>query len=207
MSTALVYNLDAEKIGEESLKDDIFNIDSNESCIYEAVVAHLKNKRAGSASVKNRALVKGSGKKQWRQKGTGRARSGTRKNPIWRGGGVIFGPQPKNYNYRLTKKKKRLAIKSVLSDKLRDNSLILLDDVKMDVPKTKTIEAFLDKLNYLDKILFIVSKDDAVLKKSVRNLWNAKVINQDNINTYDLLNAKKLIIKKDVIPFIEENLK
>lgn len=207
MLTALVYNLDAEKIGEHELKDEIFNIDSNESCVYEAVVAHLKNKRAGTVAVKNRALIKGSSKKPWRQKGTGRARAGSRKSPIWKGGGVVFGPTPKNYNYRITKKKKRKAIKSVLSDRARANNLILLDNIKLDVPKTKAVELFLNKLEYVDKVLFIVSKEDETLKKSVRNLWNAKVINQDNINTYDLLNAQKIIIKKDVIPFIEENLK
>lgn len=207
MLTALVYNLDAEKIGEQELNGDIFNIKSNENCVYEAVVAHLKNKRAGTVSVKNRALVKGSSKKPWRQKGTGRARVGSRKNPVWRGGGVIFGPTPKDYNYHLTKKKKRIAIKSVLSDRCRENNIIFIDNIDLEVPKTKIIESFLDKLEYYDNILFIVTKNDEILKKSIRNLWKVKVINQDNINTYDLLNAKKIVIKKDVLPYIEENLK
>ena len=207
MATALVYNLNGEKIDDYNLDDNIFNIDVNQNCIYEAVVAHLKNKRVCFASVKNRALIRGSGRKPWRQKGTGRSRAGTKKSPIWVGGGRTFGPQKKDYKYKLTKKKKRKAIKSALSDKVKNESLILLDDVNLEVPKTKVIKKFLDKMNLKNRILFIISNKDLNLKKSIRNLKNANVINYNNINTYNIVNSNHIIIKKDAVLKIEENLK
>ncbi len=207
MATSIVYNLSGNKISETELKDEIFDIDVNTSCIYEAVVAHLRNRRTGLAAVKNRAKIKGSMRKLWRQKGTGRARAGTKKNPVWVGGGVTFGPQPKDFKYKLTKKKKRKAIKSALSDKYKNESLILIDEINLDKPKTKSIKEFLDKMKFDKKCLFIVSSKDENFRKSIKNLKNANVINFENINTYEIVNSKYLVIKKDIISNIEENLK
>lgn len=207
MATAIIYNLNGEKIGDCELNDNVFNINVNENCIYEAIVAYLRNKRTGTASVKTRAAVTGSSKKPWRQKGTGRARSGTRKSPVWIGGGITFGPKPRDYTYKITKKKKRIALKSALSDKVKNNNLIIIDEVKFDTPKTKTVQEFLNKMNYDKKTLFIIPKEDELFFKSIRNIPNAKVIKSGNINTFDIVNARNVVVKKDVIANIEENLK
>ena len=208
MATSSVYNLNGEKTSDYDLNDDIFNIVVNTNCIYEAVMAHLRNRRVSVAAVKNRSEIKGSGRKPWRQKGTGRARAGTRKSPIWVGGGVTFGPQPRDFKYKLTKKKKRKAIKSALSDKLKNDNLILLEEGSLEEPKTKVIKKFLDKMKFDNKkVLFIISSKDETLRKSIRNIKKAYVINSDNINTYDIVNSNQLIIQKDLISRIEENLK
>jgi len=207
MAIAGIYNLNGEKLGEYELNDEVFNSEINTNCIYEGIVAYLRNKRLGTASTKTRAEIVGSSKKPWRQKGTGRARAGTRKSPLWIGGGITFGPKPRDYTYKFTKKKKRIALKSGLTNKCKENKIIIIDEINLETPKTKVIQNFLNKMNLNKKTLFIINKEDEILKKSIRNIPTTKVINVNNINIYDLVNADTIVIKKDSVSKIEENLK
>ncbi|HOK41202.1 MAG TPA: 50S ribosomal protein L4 [bacterium] len=207
MAIAGIYNLNGEKLGEYELNDEVFNSEINTNCIYEGIVAYLRNKRLGTASTKTRAEIVGSSKKPWRQKGTGRARAGTRKSPLWIGGGITFGPKPRDYTYKFTKKKKRIALKSGLTNKCKENKIIIIDEINLETPKTKVIQNFLNKMNLNKKILFIISKEDEILKKSIRNIPTTKVINVNNINIYDIVKADTIVIKKDLVSKIEEKLK
>lgn len=203
MANLKVIDQKGKNAGEVTLKDDVFGIEPNESVVFDAIIRQRAGRRQGTSKVKNRSAVRGGGKKPWKQKGTGRARQGSIRSPQWRGGGVVFGPTPRSYAYSMPRKQRRLAIKSVLSQKLIDQDLIVLDQLTMSAPKTKEFKSILDSLNIEGKVL-IVSEDKNV-QLSARNLPKVKVITINGLNVEDVVNCDKLILTKDAIEKIEEN--
>ena len=203
MANLKVIDQKGKDAGEVTLKDEVFGIEPNESVVFDAIIRQRAGKRQGTSKVKNRSAVRGGGKKPWKQKGTGRARQGSIRSPQWRGGGVVFGPTPRSYAYSMPRKQRRLAIKSVLSQKLIDKNLIVLDQLTMSAPKTKEFKSMLDSLNIEGKAL-VVSEDKNV-QLSARNLPKVKVVPINGLNVEDVVNYDKLILTKDAIEKIEEN--
>ncbi|MCO6531090.1 MULTISPECIES: 50S ribosomal protein L4 [Lactobacillus] len=203
MANLKVIDQKGKDAGEVTLKDEVFGIEPNESVVFDAIIRQRAGKRQGTSKVKNRSAVRGGGKKPWKQKGTGRARQGSIRSPQWRGGGVVFGPTPRSYAYSMPRKQRRLAIKSVLSQKLIDQDLIVLDQLTLSAPKTKEFKSILDSLNIEGKVL-VVSEDKNV-QLSARNLPKVKVITINGLNVEDVVNYDKLILTKDAIEKIEEN--
>ena len=203
MANLKVIDQKGKDAGEVTLKDEVFGIEPNESVVFDAIIRQRAGKRQGTSKVKNRSAVRGGGKKPWKQKGTGRARQGSIRSPQWRGGGVVFGPNPRSYAYSMPRKQRRLAIKSVLSQKLIDKNLIVLDQLTMSAPKTKEFKSMLDSLNIEGKVL-VVSEDKNV-QLSARNLPKVKVVPINGLNVEDVVNYDKLILTKDAIEKIEEN--
>ncbi len=190
-----------------TLTDSIFGIEPNDHAIYLDVKLILANKRQGTHKSKERADISGSTRKIKKQKGTGTARMGSIKSPVLRGGGRVFGPKPRNYGFKLNKKVKQLAKKSALTYKAKDNSIMVLEDLKMDAPKTKDFTALLDNLNLLyDKVLFVLPEDNKNVYLSSRNIQGTKVVTADSLNTYDVLNANKVIIIEGSVQKIENTL-
>jgi large subunit ribosomal protein L4 len=202
-----VFNIKGEDTGRTiELAQDVFGIEPNEHCVYLAVKAHLANQRQGTHKSKERSEISGSTRKLKRQKGTGTARAGDIKSPVFRGGGRVFGPKPRNYEMRLNKKTKRLARKSALSDKFKNNALLVVEDFSFDVPKTKEFNSILQSLGLLDKKLLFVTNDyNKEVYLSGRNLKKANITRSQDVNTYDILNADKLVIVESAIKKIEEN--
>lgn len=188
--------------GEVTLNDNVFGIEPNENVVFDAVIRQRAGMRQGTHATKNRSAVRGGGKKPWRQKGTGRARQGSIRAPQWRGGGTVFGPTPRSYAYSLPRKVRRLAIKSVLSQKLQDNNLIVLDQLSLDAPKTKEFKAVLGNLNVDSKVLVVSDNENVQL--SARNLENVKVVPVNGLNVVDAVNYDKLILAQDAVKRIEE---
>ena len=220
MSTAVkVYNQKAEETGSIELPESVFNIKINEALVHQAMVAQMGNERQVLAHTKDRSEVRGGGKKPWAQKGTGRARAGSNRSPIWKGGGVTFGPRSeRNFKKDINKKMKRKAICMVLSDKTNENKLLVLDKIEIKEFKTKKIDLMIEKLekkinkdNKDNKIkrsaLVINDKKDEKAKYSFRNISGVKLINLDNINILDLLKYRDLLISKDCVKKIEETYK
>ena len=203
MPNVALFKQDGSQNGEITLNEEIFGIEPNESVVYDAIIMQRASLRQGTHAVKNRSAVRGGGRKPWRQKGTGRARQGSIRSPQWRGGGVVFGPTPRSYAYSMPRKQRRLAIKSVLSQKLIDKNLIVLDQLTMSAPKTKEFKSMLDSLNIEGKVL-VVSEDKNV-QLSARNLPKVKVVPINGLNVEDVVNYDKLILTKDAIEKIEEN--
>ncbi|HZK11873.1 MAG TPA: 50S ribosomal protein L4 [Atribacterota bacterium] len=199
-----VQNIKGENIGEVSLKDNIFNTKVNKYLIQQVVKRYLANKRRGTASTKNRSAVRGGGAKPWKQKGTGRARAGSNRSPIWVGGGTVFGPNPRDYSFSLPKKIKIAALKSVLSDKLKNKEIIIIDELLLNENKTSKMVEILKNLQAFKKPLIITEKEDNIIALSVRNIKGAKVLPVSKINTYDLMNQEKIIITKKALQKIEE---
>jgi len=199
-----VQNIKGENIGEVSLKDNIFNTKVNKYLIQQVVKRYLANKRRGTASTKNRSEVRGGGAKPWKQKGTGRARAGSNRSPIWVGGGTVFGPNPRDYSFSLPKKIKIAALKSVLSDKLKNKEIIIIDELLLNENKTSKMVEILNNLQAFKKPLIITEKEDNIIALSVRNIKGAKVLPVSKINTYDLVNQEKIIITKKALQKIEE---
>lgn len=204
MPKLAVYNMDGTTIGEIELNEDIFGIEPNEAVVHEAVVMQLAGMRQGTHSTKTRAEVSGGGRKPWRQKGTGRARAGTNRSPLWRKGGIVFGPKPRDYSYSIPKKKRRLAIKSVLSDKVNGGNLIILDQLAFAEPKTKNMVKVLENLKIESKAAVVTLNNGEFVEQSARNIPGIKPLSADGINVYDLLNHEKLILTKDAVARIEE---
>jgi len=199
-----VQNIKGENIGEVSLKDDIFNTKINNFLVHQAVKNYLANKRRGTASTKTRREVRGGGVKPWKQKGTGRARAGTNRSPIWVGGGITFGPAPRDYSFSLPKKMKVVAINSVLSDKAKNKEIIIIDKLYLENNKTKRMVEILKNLQASKKPLIIIEKEDNDIAQTLRNIKGAKILPVSKINTYDLINQGKIIITKDALQRIEE---
>ncbi len=200
-----VHSIEGEKIGEIKLKDDMFNAKINKHIVHQIVKRYLAEKRRGTASTKGRSEVRGGGKKPWKQKGTGRARAGTIRSPIWVGGGVVFGPENRNYGYSIPRKMRLVALKSVLSDKVKNDDIIILDKIELKNGKTKDITYIFEKLNInSDKIIIVIDKEDEIIKRAVHNLKNTIVITANKINTYDLVNYQKMLITKGALKIIEE---
>ena len=202
MANLKVMDQNGKDSGEVTLNDKVFGIEPNESVVFEAIIRQRAGKRQGTSKVKNRSAVRGGGKKPWRQKGTGRARQGPIRAPQWRGGGTVFGPTPRSYAYTMPRKQRRLAIKSVLSQKLIDNDLIVLDKLTMSAPKTKELVSMLNGLNADGKVLIV--SDDNNVQLSARNLTKVKVVPVNGLNVEDAVNYGKLILDQDAVKKIEE---
>ena len=202
MANLKVMDQNGKDSGEVTLNDKVFGIEPNESVVFEAIIRQRAGKRQGTSKVKNRSAVRGGGKKPWRQKGTGRARQGSIRAPQWRGGGKVFGPTPRSYAYTMPRKQRRLAIKSVLSQKLIDNDLIVLDRLTMSAPKTKELVSMLNGLNADGKVLIV--SDDNNVQLSARNLTKVKVVPVNGLNVEDAVNYGKLILDQDAVKKIEE---
>ena len=203
MPKVAVYDMRGTQVGEIDLNDRVFGIEPNEAVMQQFVKMQLANKRQGTASTKTRAEVRGGGKKPWKQKGTGRARVGSSRNPVWRGGGIVFGPKPRDYSYTLPRKVRRLALKSALSSKVLDNHIIVVDQLAFAEPKTKAMVETLKALNVEKKALVVTAEDNNVTK-SARNIPGIKPLGADFINVYDLLNYDTLVITRDAVARVEE---
>jgi large subunit ribosomal protein L4 len=205
MPTVDVYNLDKEVTGQLELSEAIFGVPVKNHVLHEVVVYQLAKRRAGTAKTKGRSEVSGGGKKPWRQKGSGRARAGTSRSPIWRGGGTIHGPQPRDYEMRIPKKVRRLALKMALSQKVLDAGLTVIDPFKLEKIRTKDFVNLLDRFE-LGKTLVVLPEHDEIIEKSARNIPNVKVLRSEGLNVYDLLNHHAVILSRDCVSRIEEAL-
>lgn len=199
-----LYNMSGAQVGEMELNDNVFGIEPNQAVLYDFVKMQMANKRVGTASVKTRAEVRGGGRKPWRQKGTGRARVGSTRNPVWTGGGIAFGPHPRDYSYRLPRKVRRLAMRSALSTKVKEQSIIVIDELNFDEPKTRLMVETLQSLNAGRKTLVVIADVDDNVTKSARNIPGVKPVRADFINVYDLLHYDTLLITKDAVARVEE---
>jgi len=199
-----VHNIKGENVGEVFLKENIFSAKVNKYLVHQAVKRYLANKRRGTASTKNRSAVRGGGAKPWKQKGTGRARAGTNSSPIWVGGGVVFGPAPRDYSFSLPKKMKVAALKSALSDKLGNKEIIIVDKLVLEESKTSKMVQILKSLQAFKKPLIIVENEDKNIARAAKNIKGTQVLPVSKINTYDLVNHKKIIITKKALKRIEE---
>src|SRR5690625_4090252 len=197
MPKVALYTQDGTATGDFELNETVFGIEPNEHVLHEAVLMQRASRRQGTHAVKSRAQVRGGGKKPWRQKGTGRARHGSIRSPIWVGGGVVFGPTPRSYKYQLPKKVRRLALKSALSTKVQEENTIVLESIQFDEPKTKEVVNLLNALNVDRKALFVIAETNENFVRSANNLQHVKVITVDQINVLDLLSHDKLILTKD----------
>ena len=199
-----VFDMAGKQVGEIELSEAIFGIEPNEAVVHDVVKNHLANCRQGTQSALTRAEVSGGGIKPWRQKGTGRARQGSIRAPQWTHGGIVFAPKPRDYSYTLNKKVKRLAMKSVLSDKAASENIVVIDEIKMDSIKTKTFKTFLNAVGVTGKALVVTAENDAIVVKSAANIPGILVTFANLINVYDILNAQKLVVDKAALAKIEE---
>lgn len=206
MANVSLFKQDGTQNGTVELNADIFGIEPNNDVVFEAVVMQRASMRQGTHAVKNRSAVRGGGKKPWRQKGTGRARQGSIRSPQWRGGGIVFGPTPRSYAYSIPKKMRRLALKSVLSQKVLDESLVVVDEFKFETPKTKDFAQSLSKLNVEKKALLVLEEDNESAALAARNLSNVKIVEPTGINVLDIMNSDKLVITQKALSQVEEAL-
>ena len=199
-----VYNMQGKKVSDVELSEAVFGIEPNENIVHSALVNYLANQRQGTQSTKTRAEVSGGGRKPWRQKGTGRARQGSIRAPQWIKGGIALGPKPRSYSYRINKKEKQLAIRSLLSAKVLDNELTVVDKLEVEEAKTKVMAKALTDLKVEGKALIILAdRNDNVLCSS-RNIEGVKTIELNTINVFDLLNCNKLVLPLDTVKKLEE---
>ena len=202
MANFKLMDQNGNNAGEVTLNDNVFSVEPNEAVVFDAIIRQRAGKRQGTSKVKNRSAVRGGGKKPWRQKGTGRARQGSIRAPQWRGGGVVFGPTPRSYAYSMPRKQRRLAIKSVLSQKVLDQNLVVLDKLTMAAPKTKDFVAILNGLKLEGKVLVV--SDDKNVQLSAKNLPKVKVVPVNGLNVEDAVNYDKLVLTQDDVKKIEE---
>lgn len=191
-----VKNIEGKGIGVIDLNDRLFAADINKPLVHEVITMQMASMRQGTAATKTRGLVSGGGKKPWKQKGTGRARAGSIRSPLWRGGGIVFGPLPRDYSYNIPKKKYRIAISSALTAKLNDGDLVVVDEISIPEAKTKLLHEILTKLGLKEKILIITDGNDKKIERAARNIPNVKVIQISRLNLYDILCYKHLLINK-----------
>lgn len=203
MANVTVYNMEGKEVGNMDLNDAVFGVEINEHLVHMAVVQNLANKRQGTQKAKTRSEVSGGGRKPWRQKGTGHARQGSTRSPQWKGGGVVFAPTPRDYSFKLNKKEKRAALKSVLTSRVQDNKLIVLDELKFDAIKTKDFKKVMDNLK-VDKAMVVIGGQDENVILSARNLPTVDTAVAENINVYDILKGDTLVLTKDAVAKIEE---
>jgi large subunit ribosomal protein L4 len=205
MPTVDIYNIQKEKVGELDLKDEIFGVEVKGHLLHEVVTWQRACRRSGTACTKSRGEVKGGGRKPWRQKGTGRARAGSNRSPIWKGGGTIFGPKPRSYAYALPKKVRALALKMALSSKLASGQLVVLDGYPHTAPKTKEFVEVLKTFD-LAKALFITLEENRALTLSARNVPYIQVMHPAGLNVYDILKHTHLVVLSPALPAIEARL-
>ena len=203
MANVSVYNMEGKEVGTIELSDAVFGVQVNEHLVHMAVVQQLANNRQGTQKAKTRSEVSGGGRKPWRQKGTGHARQGSTRAPQWTGGGVVFAPVPRDYSFKLNKKEKRAALKSVLTSRVQDNKLIVVDELKFDEIKTKKFQAVLDNLK-VSKALVVLADNDEKVVMSARNIPAVKTALTSTINVYDILKGDTVILTKDAVAKIEE---
>ncbi|AFM27853.1 50S ribosomal protein L4 [Desulfomonile tiedjei] len=207
MASVDVINQKGVKVDTIELDDRIFNVESRDQLVQQVVVWQQAKRRCGTAATKTRGQISGGGKKPWRQKGTGRARAGTNRSPVWVGGGTVFGPHPRSYAFSLPKKVRKEALRSVLSSRLRDNNLFVVDKIELESPKTKL---FLETVKAMGldtgKTLFVTSEKDETLSRSSRNLYHVMILPTEGLNVYDLLRYDRLVLLQDAVPKIHERL-
>ncbi|MBR6505058.1 MAG: 50S ribosomal protein L4 [Clostridia bacterium] len=199
-----VYNIEGKKVSDIDLKEEIFGIEPNEDVIHAVLVNYQANQRQGTQNTKTRAEVSGGGKKPWRQKGTGRARQGSIRAPQWIKGGIALGPKPRSYRYRVNKKERRLAVKSMLSMKVLEQSLVVVDKLPFNEIKTKNMVSALNNLKVTGKTLIVLPEKNEAVQKSARNIEGVKTSLVNTINVYDLLKYNNLVITLDTVKKIEE---
>ena len=199
-----VYDMKGKKVSDVELAESVFGIEPNEAIVHSVLVNYLANQRQGTQSTKTRAEVSGGGRKPWRQKGTGRARQGSIRAPHWVGGGVALGPKPRSYNYTVNKKEKRLAIKSMLSSKVLENELVVVENLPLKEIKTKEMARILNNLKVEGKAVILLPEKDEVVQKSARNIEGVKTLQVGTINVYDLLKHKNLVVTEDTVKKLEE---
>ena len=204
MPTIDVYDITGKKVKTLELKEEIFGIEPNEKIVHTVLVNYLANQRQGTQSTKTRAEVRGGGRKPWRQKGTGRARQGSIRAPQWIKGGIALGPKPRSYKYRVNKKEKRLAIKSILSSKVSENQLVVVDKFGFNEIKTKNMVNALNGLKVEGKALIVLPEKNEIVQRSARNIQGVKTSLINTINVYDLLKYNKLVLTEDTVKKIEE---
>ena len=205
MAVADVYNMEGKKVSEIDLDDNVFNVAVKPHVLHEVVVMQLAGRRAGTSATKGRSDVRGGGQKPYRQKGTGRARAGSRRSPLWRGGGVIFGPSPRDFHYKVPKKVRKSALKMALSSKFQENRLVVLESFELEEIKTRK---FLDVLAALDvqNALIIIEEKNERLEKAARNVPKVKVLRSSGLNVYDILKYTNLILLESSVKYIEGRL-
>jgi large subunit ribosomal protein L4 len=207
MPTLPVYDIDGKQVGDINLSDSVFNAKINRPLLHQAVVMQLASRRVGTAKAKTRSEVRGGGIKPWRQKGTGRARHGSRRSPIWTGGGVAFPPLPRAYGFKMPKKAWRQALRSALSSKLQAGKIVVLDELKFEEPKTKAAIGVLSHLKIDEvKTLIVLAENDENVIKSTRNLVGVSTLKSDGLNVYDILSHDHLLVTKEAVGRIEEAL-
>ena len=204
MATVAVFDITNNKVGDIDLNENIFGVEMNAGLLHQAVLMQLAAQRLGTHATKTRGFVRGGGRKPWKQRGTGRARSGSTRSPLWVGGGTVFGPHPRKYAFSMPRKQRRLAIKCALSDKVKSGDFIVLDSLTFDAPKTKQVVKLLSDFDAPKKNLFITADEAENVEKSARNIQGVKAINTNGLNVFDILNSDKLFITKDAITRIEE---
>ncbi|WP_096202143.1 50S ribosomal protein L4 [Bacillus sp. FJAT-45350] len=204
MPKVALYNQTGSQVGDIELSDAVFGIEPNEHVLHDAVVMQQASLRQGTHKVKGRSEVRGGGRKPWRQKGTGRARQGSIRSPQWVGGGVVFGPTPRSYSFKLPKKVRRLAIKSALSSKVQASEIIVLDSLSFDAPKTKEMTSVLTAIQAEGKALIVTADYNENVALSLRNIPGVTFVAADGVNVLDVLKHDKLIITKDAVEKVEE---
>ena len=204
MPTVAVYDMANKQVGDIELNDNIFGVEVNGPLLHQAVVMQLASQRLGTHSTKTRAMVRGGGRKPWRQKGTGHARSGSNTSPVWVGGGVVFGPHPRSYSFSMPRKQRRLAIKCALSDKVQSGDFLVLENLNFDIPKTKDVVKMLDAFKVEKKALIITADEAENVERSSRNIPGVKAIPAMGLNVFDILHHDKLFVTKDAVNRIEE---
>lgn len=206
MPKVAVYDMTGKQTGEEiELMDYVFGVEFNEAVVHQAVVMQQANERQGTHATKTRGMVRGGGRKPWKQKGTGRARAGSVRSPLWVGGGTVFGPAPRSHAKDMPRKARRLAIRCALSAKVAEGALVVIDNLTFDAPKTKDAVALLNGFEAVDKkALIITDGENENVEKSSRNIEKVKALSNDCLNVYDILNAEKVLLAKDAVARIEE---
>ena len=204
MANVSVYNMEGKEVGNIELNDAIFGVEVNEHLVHMAVLQQLADKRQGTQKAKTRSEVSGGGRKPWRQKGTGHARQGSIRAPQWKGGGVVFAPVPRDYSFKMNKKEKRAALKSALTDKVLNNNIVVVDELKFDEIKTKRFAEVMNNLKATRKALVVLADNDKNVVLSARNLAEANTTLTNTLNVYDIVNARTLVLTKDAVAKIEE---
>lgn len=203
MANISVYNMEGKEVGTLELNDAVFGAPVNEHLLHLAIVQQLANNRQGTQKAKTRSEVSGGGRKPWRQKGTGHARQGSTRSPQWTGGGVVFAPTPRDYSFKINKKEKRAAVVSALSDRFRNNQLIVVDELKMDKISTRDFVKVMENLNAGKALVMTAEKNDTVVH-SARNIPTVKTTDTNQINVYDIMNARTVVLTKDAVAKLEE---
>jgi large subunit ribosomal protein L4 len=201
-----VKNLNGEKVKDLTLKDSVWNIEVNDDCLKKSIKLQQAATRQGTAKTKTRAEVSGGGRKPWKQKGTGRARSGSNRSPIWRGGGIVFGPTPRNYSFKINKKERTIALKSALSDVAKEKALVVVDKIELASLKSTEAKKLIKSLNLAGNILFVTNGDNENLFMACRNLGYTNVLVVDELNVLDIVYADYVVIEEEAVKTLEEGL-